>query len=161
MLAGIANEGKLYIGMSVCSLKDTFEKKKGRAIALGRAEKEILTPYVIKDLQEYSDNLSLVATSRDLTEDEVRELAELAEKIANPKKHAVLIVDITDSTEPVGKLFVKAVEEDGRWSKKPETPELLARRERKKAKREAKKAGKLTETTPVNSAVELEVTPQQ
>lgn len=39
-VVGIVEGNQINIGVSVCSLKDTFEKKLGRTIAMGRASKE-------------------------------------------------------------------------------------------------------------------------
>lgn len=38
-IAGLYSNGKLKIGVSRCSNKDQFDKKKGRLVSLGRAEK--------------------------------------------------------------------------------------------------------------------------
>jgi len=148
VLAGMVSENKLYIGMSICSLKDIFDKKKGRAIALGRAEKTANIPLAVEELKKYLHNLELVRNARELTPDESKEIDEVKEKIANPKQYAVKVVEITDSAEPVGRLFVKTIEEDGRWKKRPETEASIRRKERQRLKREAKRAKATQEVTP-------------
>lgn len=50
--AGVYDNNTLKIGQSICSEKDVFDKKKGRLIAQGRANKK---PLVTIDLNIHKD----------------------------------------------------------------------------------------------------------
>lgn len=99
-LAAALNGDQLKVGLSICSSKDQFNRKKGRLIAAGRAE---VRPIVIEtvNFEEGKESTGVVAI-----------MSELSKQIRRDAKAYMEVIYKTKHPEPEDEILTDEIQND-------------------------------------------------